>query len=133
VNVLETEWWTIGVPPEWWAESEEESILISDRDGVGNLEISTLRGEPGEFDAGAVADIARENAEQDCDWQRVTCGDFRGVVGRYREEGSLVREWYLAADGLLLFITYCCDEENDGLDDAAVDEILSTLQRLTTN
>jgi len=32
---------------------------------------------------------------------------------------------------LLLFITYSCDEENGGMDDAAVDEILDTLMLAT--
>jgi hypothetical protein len=30
---------------------------------------------------------------------------------------------------MLLFITYSCEEENRGMDDAAVDEILDTLSR----
>ena len=42
MNILHTEWWNIAVPPEWWADQEEESILIGDRDDVGSVEISTL-------------------------------------------------------------------------------------------
>ena len=38
-----------------------------------------------------------------------------------------MREWYVAIGSVLLFITYSCDAENRGLDDAAVDEILQTL------
>ena len=38
-----------------------------------------------------------------------------------------MREWYVSCGALLLFITYSCDEENGGMDDAAVDEILDTL------
>ena len=34
MNVLETEWWTVAIPPEWWADSEEDSILVGDRDDV---------------------------------------------------------------------------------------------------
>jgi hypothetical protein len=33
----------------------------------------------------------------------------------------------LRGDDLLLLITYSCDLENAGMDDSAVDEILSTL------
>ena len=40
MNVLETEWWSLALPPEWWADSEEDSILIGDRDDVGCIEIS---------------------------------------------------------------------------------------------
>ena len=42
MNVLETERWTQLVPNEWWAESEEDTILVGDRDDVGCIEISTL-------------------------------------------------------------------------------------------
>ena len=54
-------------------------------------------------------------------------GAFRGVVTDYTDGEDALREWYLACGPLLLFITYCCDCENRGLDEAAVDEILATL------
>ena len=127
MNVLETEWWTLGVPPEWWAEREEDSIVIGDRDDVGSIEISTLRREEGAFDDEEVLAIARENGESGWQWLACEAGDFTGVSTQYEEDGDAVREWYLAAGPLLLFVTYCCDVENRGLDDAAVDEILNTL------
>ena len=40
----------MAIPPEWWADSEEESILVGDRDEVGCIEISTLHRDTGEFD-----------------------------------------------------------------------------------
>ncbi|MCB1706707.1 MAG: hypothetical protein KDI17_17720 [Halioglobus sp.] len=130
MNVLETEWWTMAVPPEWWADSEEDSILVGDQDDVGCIEISTLHKEEGEFDAGTVRDIAEAESEQALQWQAVSLGDFTGLGSRYVEEGTAVREWYVANGALLLFITYSCDQENQGMDDAAVDELLDTLMLL---
>ena len=127
MNVLETEWWSMGVPPEWWAEREEDSVVIGDRDDVGNIEISTLQRDEGIFEAEEVLAIARENGEADWHWEPLEAGEFSGVQTRYEEDGDAVREWYLADGPLLLFITYSCDMENRGLDDAAVDEILNTL------
>ena len=127
MNVLETEWWTLALPPEWWANSEEDSILIGDRDEVGCIEISTLHKEEGEFDLKTVTSIAAAESEQPLDWQSVTLGDFAGVSSDYVEEDTAVREWYLSNGSLLLFITYSCNEDNRGMDDAAVDEILDTL------
>ena len=127
MNILETEWWTLAVPPEWWAESEEESILVGDQDGVGCIEITTLHKEQGGFDTQTLQAIAREEAEQPVDWQRVDLGDFRGVTGAYQAEGSAIREWYVGNGSIMLFITYSCDAENGGMDDAAVDELLDTL------
>ncbi|WP_238947002.1 hypothetical protein [Seongchinamella unica] len=126
-NVLETEWWNLAVPPEWWAESEEESILIGDHDGVGCIEISTLHKDEGEFSREEVAQIARDEAEQQLQWETLSLGEFFGVRADYQEEGVAIREWYLANGSMMLFITYSCDEENRGMDDAAVDEILDTL------
>ncbi|MDZ7782617.1 MAG: hypothetical protein U5K56_06620 [Halioglobus sp.] len=131
MNVLETEWWTVAVPPEWWAESEDESILIGDRDGVGCIQISTLHRASGEFDASEVENIARRESPSAATWQGVSPGDFAGLTGRCAEEGAALREWYVARGGMLLYITYSCDEENRGMDDAAVDEILDTLTVVT--
>lgn len=127
MNVLETEWWTLAVPPEWWADSEEDSILVGDRDDVGCIEISTLHKDEGEFDRQALADIAASEAEQSLDWQPVTLGEFSGLTSRFIEEEAAIRQWYVASGSMLLFITYSCDEDNGGMDDAAVDELLDTL------
>ena len=127
MNVLETEWWTLAVPPEWWADSEEDSILVGDRDDVGCIEISTLHKDEGEFDRQALADIVASEAEQSLDWRQVTLGEFSGLTSNFIEEGAAIRQWYVASGSMLLFITYSCDEDNGGMDDAAVDELLDTL------
>jgi hypothetical protein len=131
MNVLETEWWTLALPPEWWAESEEESILIGDQDDVGCIEISTLHKEEGVFDQGMVRSIAQAESEQPLDWHTLSLGEFAGVGSSYVQEETAVREWYVANGALLLFITYSCSDENRGMDDAAVDELLDTLMALT--
>ncbi|MEJ2531292.1 MAG: hypothetical protein P8Y92_05785 [Halioglobus sp.] len=131
MSILETEWWTLAIPPEWWAEAEDESILVGDRDDVGCIEITTLHKEHGEFETAEIRDIAQAEAEQPLRWQEAVLGDFRGVSANYASEGAAIREWYVARGPLLLFITYSCDEENRGLDDAAVDELLDTLSVLS--
>jgi hypothetical protein len=127
MNILETEWWTIGVPPEWWAEHEDDVVVIGDRDDVGCIEVSTLQKEAGDFTPAELQQIARDNGESDWQWQSCGLGDFSGCCTSYEEEDTHVREWYVANSSVLLFITYSCDGENGGLDDAAVDEILQTL------
>ncbi len=127
MNVLETEWWSMALPPEWWAESEDDSILVGDRDDVGALEFSTLHKESGQFDQEELRGIAEAESEHPQKWTRLVSGEFEGVRSSYVEEGAAIREWYLANGALLLFITYSCDEDNGGMDDAAVDEILNTL------
>lgn len=130
MNVLTTEWWSLAVPPEWWAEAEEDSILVGDRDNVGCIQISTLHRDSGEFDPDEPASIAQRESEQALSWETVTLGEFTGVSSCYREAGSAVREWYVVSGPLLLFITYSCDMENEAMDDAAVNELLDTLMVL---
>jgi hypothetical protein len=127
MNVLETEWWTMALPPEWWAETEEDSILVGDRDDVGCIEITTLHKEQGEFDLAEASEIARSESSQSLDWNKLSLGDFEGITSQFVEEGAAIREWYVVHRGLMLFITYSCDEDNRGMDDAAVDELLDTL------
>ena len=133
MNVLETEWWTLAIPPEWWADSEEDSILVGDQDDVGCIEISTLHKEEGEFDSEMVREIALTESEQPLDWQAVKLGDFAGVSSSYVQDTTAMREWYVSNRALLLFITYSCAEENRGMDNAPVDELLDTLMVLEEN
>ena len=127
MNVLETEWWTMALPPEWWAEAEGDSILVGDRDDVGCIEISTLRKDEGVFSEAEVQGIARDASDREQAWRDVAPGDFSGVVTDYVEEDVAIREWCVARDATLLFMTYSCDLDNRGMDDAAVDELLDTL------
>ena len=127
MNVLETEWWTMALPPEWWAESEDDSILVGDRDDVGCLELSDLHKEDGHFEMDELRTIAEAESVTALTWKTLTLGDFKGVVSDFVEEGAAVREWYIAHQSLLLYITYSCDEENRGMDDSAVDQLLDTL------
>jgi hypothetical protein len=127
MRVLETDWWSLLLPPEWEAEQDEESVLIGDRDGVGCIEITALSSESGAFHAADAERIAREDLGGDS-WQSVRLGQhFAGVMNEGEEEGSHIREWCVTAGPVLLLVTYSCDIPNAGMDDAAVDEILATL------
>lgn len=126
MNILHTDWWSLALPPEWLGEREEDGIVIADQDGVGSIEITTLLRESGEFTAAEVRRIAGNDAG--CRFDPVHRGDFRGFGRTFEEADTALREWYVAAGGLLLFITYSCGLEQAGLDDAAVDAILDTLQ-----
>ncbi len=131
MNIVETEWWTMALPPEWWAEAEGESILIGDRDEVGCIEISTLHKDEGSFDEPDLRAMAAELTDPSVSWVNVDLGDFRGIRCAHEEEGAALREWCVASGRLALFITYSCEPENRGLDDAAVDELLDTLMAVS--
>ena len=127
VRVVESQWWIIELPEEWDAEQDDETIIIGDQDDVGEIAITTMQKESGQVFAEELLGFTEEIEEQHGKGKPVELAEFKGFYFSYLEEGDAVREWYLCCDDLLLFITYSCDEENAGMDDGAVDEILSTI------
>ncbi len=124
MKVLEAGDWSLLLPAEWSAEKDGESILIGDNDGVGCLEVSALSKQS---DAGDEADL-EAFLDAELSWSAVTCGSFRGYSASFEEGGAALREWVMSSGKLLLYVTYSCDLDNKGMDDAAVDELLDTLR-----
>jgi hypothetical protein len=127
MRAVESQWWIIELPDEWEAEQDDETILISECDGVGEIAITTLQKESGEVFEEELLDFTAEIEAQYGKGISIELAEFEGFYFTYSDEGDSVREWYLRCDDLLLFITYSCDQENSGMDDSAVDEILSTI------
>ena len=127
MNILETDNWCMMLPEEWHAENDDDVIRIVDQDDIGEIEITTLHKQSGRVNASDVAAMASEESPEITEWHQAGGGGFEGVTGAYREDGASIREWYLRSESLLLYITYVCAEENEGLDDASVDELLGTL------
>ena len=127
MNILETDHWCLLLPTEWLAEHDDDLVRIADRDGVGEIELTTLCREEGLVTAAELEQLAREESPEVETWCSVAVGAFSGQCGVFDEYDAHLREWYLSAGPILLYITYVCDLENAGMDDAAVDEILATL------
>lgn len=126
MHILETDAWSLLLPPEWWAEQEDESVLVGDRDGVGCIEVSTLQRDGTPIDAAALRALARELAP-DNRWTPAVLAGREALYAESLEEGAAIREWCLACGPLALYLSYSCDQANRGMDAAAVDDILATL------
>lgn len=124
MQVLEAGDWSLLLPPEWRAEEVEGAIVIEDRDGVGCIEFSELFKDAGVFSAAEL----HQFVDADQNWDAVTAGSFQGLCSALEEDGAAIREWCVCAGDLMLYITYSCDLENQGMDDSAVEEILDTLR-----
>lgn len=121
---LTTTYWKLSLPDEWWHEIDEEAVVIGDPDEVGELTLSILVTE----DTVSVSDLqAMQEDDSSTEMTPVTIDEYPGFYRSYIDEEGSWREWVIACDKWISYITYFCDEENKGLDDALVDEILSTL------
>ena len=127
MNVLETDHWCLLLPTEWHADNEDDVVRIVDTDEVGELEITTLCKATGLVTADEVASMAHAESPEIAVWTPTTVGAFSGVYGTFQEDDAHIREWYVAAGQVLLYITYICDVTDAGMDDAAIDDILSTM------
>jgi hypothetical protein len=128
MKLLETDWWTIELPPEWDAGQEDDVVVIEDEDGVSCLELSTLVREQGEVSDADLAEFSRELRDAGLAPRAVRIGPWRGELFEHDDEEFHWREWFLRHEGIFVYGAYHCLGENLGMDDAAIDEILSTLE-----
>lgn len=129
MSILETDHWICELPEEWHAEQEGDSIVVMDEDEVSTVELATLRRENGKLDKQALRDLASDLIEQGLKPDSVSLGDFSGLLFCLDEESVAWREWYLMAKDIFLLVSHGCEIDHKGMDDAAVNDILSTLAR----
>lgn len=127
MHCVESQWWIMEIPAEWDARQEEEAIVISDEDGVGDIVITTLEKKQGSVSDQELREFAKDVEKTYGKSLSVALDKLEGYYYSYREEDDALREWYLRYGSLLVLITYSCDQSNAGMDDSAVDDILSTL------
>lgn len=127
MHTVETDWWLLDLPEEWEAEQDDETIVITDEDGVGVIEITSLEHDDAQHAPDLVA-LATQLIPNNGAGSAARLGDFEGLYFHYQDEGDAVREWLLQCNNRVLLISYSCDIENAGMDDAFVDEVLDTLE-----
>ena len=127
---VETQWWTMPLPDEWQAEMDEDTVVITDVDGIGVLEITTLKKEQGEVEPAELDQFSAELKSAGYKPGNVKLGCFVGQLFEYEEEDQWCRDWFLARDEVLLLVSYTCLQEDRGLDDAAVEELVSFIDLL---
>ena len=127
MNIIETDYWCLMLPPEWSAEQEEDVIRIFDQDEIGELALTTLIRDSDADESSSTVQLAKVESPEVTAWSAVELGAFTGVYGCFEEDDTCCQEGYLSHQSVLLYVTYICDREDAGMDDAAVAEILGTL------
>ena len=127
MSMVQTEWWCLELPDEWSADMEDDCVTISDCDGVSEIDITVVRKEDGDVDQDDLNQFAEDLIAKGLTAEPVNAGLASGLLFSYDDEDGAWREWYLGCHSLLIYITYNTEMEHKGLDDAMVDDILSTL------
>lgn len=121
MNELTTDLWALLLPPEWTADQDEETIVITDSDEVSVIEISALYAAEGQEKTSVLNEVLMQEN------YKTTLADMPAMYQEFTEEDMYWREWFIDAGDCYLAISHGCDIDNKSMDDASVDEILSTL------
>lgn len=128
MHTVETDWWTLDLPDEWQAEEDDGTVVIGDEDGVGALELTALEADHIERSDAGLQELAEQLLDITEQGRKVQLGTLKGLYFQYIDGDDAVREWLLDAGEVVLLVSYSCDGENAGMDDALVDEVLTTLE-----
>ena len=128
MSLLETDWWTIELPEEWHAEQEEDVVVIEDEDCVSCIEISCLVHDEGPVSDEDIEEFSGELSADDIPSRPVRVEDWRGLLFEHDDSEFHWREWFLRLDAHFVYVGYHCLLTHAGMDDAAVNEILATLE-----
>ena len=118
----EIDWCTLELPDEWeFSQDEDDVIVIEDEDGVSCIEVFP----PVIVEEGEVTEALREAG---IPGQRVQVGGWHGELFEHDDEEHHWREWFLRQGACFVQVACHCLLEHAGMDDAAVDEIVATLE-----
>ena len=121
MDVLETDFWALQLPDEWFAEQDDETIIISDESQVSTIELTSIMADKNITKDEILSDVLPKTAIQ------TVLAEETAFYHELTEDGVFWREWVCELPQGILLISHGMDEDNKGMDDASVDEILSTL------
>ncbi|MEE3239966.1 MAG: hypothetical protein VX231_03245 [Pseudomonadota bacterium] len=130
MSIVQTQWWCLELPEEWTAKMDDDSVTIADCDRVSEVDITVIRKQSGQVNEGDLDEFAGDLRAQGLTGEAVTLNAAQGLLFQYDDEDGAWREWFLAAESLMIYITHNSAIEDKGLDNAVVDDILSTLVTL---
>lgn len=130
MSIVQTQWWCLELPDEWKAERDDDSVTIADCDRVSEVDITVIRKPQGQVNEADLDEFAEDLLAQGLTGEAIALNAAQGLFFQYDDEDGAWREWYLAAESLMIYITHNTAIEDKGLDNAVVDDFLSTLVTL---
>jgi len=118
--------WKLRLLEGWTDKREGSEHLLVPPDGGAVLSIRTTKTN-GRLTEKDLRYLAKDLIEDGYEPEVVKLGEFEGLAFRYEEDNSYWRQWYVRNGPLSLQINYDCPESHQGMHDADIDRILSTL------
>jgi len=128
MKLIETPFWSLPLSDEWQTETDEDTIIVFDQDGVGSLEFTVLEFDDGEPGTQDLEVLATQIVPDGIASTAAQCGVWRGLRFEYVMDEDFCRDWLLLRQHKVLLVSYTCDLPDRGMDDAAIDEMLSDLR-----
>jgi hypothetical protein len=127
-KIYESNWWTLTLPPNWEWEEDEDCVGFFTADSAGALQVSAYLKDDDVVTQEDLEDFIPEEIQAIVLDTPVKIGHFSGYTAKYVEEDTYWRQWWLMAGPLMVYLTYNSEAEDHGMEDATIDEIVSTLQ-----
>ena len=121
--------WSVDLPEGWHGEREDESTLFRRDGGTGTLEV-TLLCDKEKVSRATLMELAASTREEGHAASDIRSGLHEGLYFSYEEEGTAWREWYLAAENCVFFVSYDCPQGDESNESAETDAIVAGLTLL---
>jgi len=120
--------WSIQVATGWFSEQEDECATFWREDGVGALQISAHSHDSGTVPQDDLDDFTRGEFPDGAALEPVRSGEFEGVGVDFVKDGKFWRKRWLIKGGLLVYVTYNSDAQDQSMEKEAVNEMIATLK-----
>jgi len=122
--------WSLQVAEGWDTCHDADCASIARRElGCGALQLSAALRDS-EVTDGDLLDFAAKEVEAGLKGVPVLTSEFGGYLFTFVRDGAFWRRWYLRKGSLALFVTYNCNVEERGVEDADVDEMMVSLSTI---
>ena len=126
MQIVQTDGWCLQIPEEWSAEVEDDVVIIFDCDGVSEINITLVKKSEGNVKPEDLKDFCSHLIKNN-NYESIDFDFASGLYFNYIDDEGVWREWYLSHESSIIYITHFSENDNVGLDDAIVDEIISTM------
>jgi hypothetical protein len=123
-----TQDWQADLPPGWCAQNGPGNVAIYHPDGVGALQISSLRKPRGDVDEADLREMALGVPAGASGLRSVDAGEFSGLRCESLDDHAYWIRWFLARGAVALHVTYNCSAEERDRERAAIERLVSTLK-----